>query len=285
MRTKKINFNGKSGELVNFLTREIPQKYLAAYKVLLDLKYPIVDSQVFYEQLEKVKENEFVKELLINTFTPRDFGLESPINALEKFNLNVRMKSIPPFEFYNYPLEYRYERIPRPGYSMYTPYKGYPTGIPFENNAFPVEKYPPLEKPAYYWPEWKMEKEYIPTRMTTAWKEWEFGKDIIGDVTMSLFSEMVSKGIREDYAYNFAREKEVACRRIIPTFEVELTEKALFIFATHFILLGKGVRKSYWTARFFLDKPYFEFEKMEPKARYYESFSPKMKKEFVEPVM
>ena len=125
MRTKKIIFNGKSGELVNFLTQQIPKRYLASYKILLDLKYPIADSQVFYDQLEKIEENELVKELLVNTFTPKDFGLESPINALEKFQLNVRMKSIPPYEFYNFPSEYNYGKVPVPEYSMYTPYNGF----------------------------------------------------------------------------------------------------------------------------------------------------------------
>jgi len=285
MRTKKINFNGKSGELVNFLTQQIPKRYLASYKVLLDLKYPIADSQVFYDQLEKIEENELVKELLVNTFTPRDFGLESPINALEKFQLNLRIKSIPPNEFYNAPLEYNYGRVPVPEYSMYTPYKGYPTGMPIENNAPSMEQYLPIKRPANYWPEWKMEKEYIPTQMNKELKEWEFGKDIIGDVATSLFTEMISKGIREDYAYNFAREKEVACRSLLPTFEIKLTEKALFIFATHFILLGKNIRQSFLAARLFLNKTYFGFDKAEPKTRYYEDFVPKMKKEFVEPVM
>lgn len=282
MRTKKVNFNGKAEELVHFLTQQFPEKYLAAFKVLLDLKYPIADSQVFFDQLEKIKEEEVVKELLLNIFTPADFGLESAINALEKFQMNVRMMNIPPYAFYNFPYEFDYGKIPAPGYSTYMPFRGLPTGIPIYNDVFPIEQNLPFRRPTYSWPKWKMEKEFVPPYWG---KDWEFGKDIFGVVAASLFGELVYKGWKEDYAYNFAREKEIECRNIIPTLEMEFNENALFIFASHFILLGKDVRESFWAARFFLTKPFMGYTKAEPRKPYYESFTPRFKKEFVEPVM
>jgi hypothetical protein len=284
MRTKKIHFNGKSKELVDFLTQQFPEKYLAAFKILLDLQYPITDSQVFYGQIEKIKEDDVVKELLLSNFTPGDFGLESAFNALEKFQFNVRLNHIPKAEYgrYNYPYESNYGRMPASGYSMYNPYREYPTGIPFERNVFPMEQFNTLKSPTYFWPEWKMQKDFTRTYMN---REWEFGKDIFGYVATSLFSELVGRGMREDYAYNFAREKEIACRSFIPTFDVEFNERALFVFASHFILLGKDVKESYWAAKLFLTKPYTGYTKSDPITPYFDKFSPKMKKEFVEPVM
>jgi hypothetical protein len=284
MRTKKIHFNGKSKELVDFLTQQFPEKYLAAFKILLELQYPITDSQVFYGQIEKIKEDDLVKELLLNNFTPGDFGLESAFNALEKFQFNVRLNNIPKTEygFNNYPFEYNYGKMPTPGYSMYNTFREYPTGIPFERNVFPTDKFNTLKSPTYFWPEWNMQKDFPRSYMT---REWEFGKDIFGYVATSLFSELVNKGIREDYAYKFAHEKEIACRNFIPTFDIEFNERALFVFASHFILLGKDVKESFWAAKFFLTKPFTGYTKSEPITQYFDKFSPKMKKEFVEPVM
>jgi hypothetical protein len=284
MKTKKIHFNGKAKELVDFLTQQFPEKYLAAFKILLDLKYPISDSQVFYNQIEKIEERDLVKELLLTNFTPGDFGLESAFNALEKFQFNVKLNTIPKTEYglYDYPYEFNYGKMRTPGYSTYNPYRKYPTGIPMESNVFWKERYNSLKSPTYFWPEWNMEKDMPRPYMN---REWEFGKDIFGDVAASLFGELINKGVREDYAYDFAREKEITCRRFIPTFDIEFNERALFVFASHFILLDKNVKQSYWAAKYFLNKPYTRYTKTEPTTEYFEKFVPKMKKEFVDPVM
>lgn len=284
MRTKKIHFNGKAEVLVDFLTKQYPKTYLEAFKVLLDLKYPIVDSQVFYDHIEKLKADEFVKELLLNNFIPTDFSLESPINALEKFQLNIKRNNIPMSSYgaYDYPFEFKYGKMPVPEYSMYDPYLGYRTSTPFESKVFPKEQFNPLRQPSYYWPQWNMQKDLPEFYMG---KDWKFGKDIFGEVAIMLFGELVSKGIKKELAYSIAHEKEIACRSYLPTFETEFNEKALFIFANNFILLGKDVKQSYWAAKFFLKNYYTDYVKTEPIARSYEPFYPKMKKEFVEPVM
>ncbi len=284
MKTKKIHFNGKAEELVNFLTQQFPEKYLAAFKILLDLKYPISDSQIFYDQIEKIKEDELVKDLLLSSFTPGDFGLESAFNALEKFQFNVRMNNIPSPAYgdFNYPFEYNYGKVQAPGYSKFNYYKEYQTGIPFQSNVFPTKQYNPLRQPTYFWPEWNMQRDFPQSYMGI---DFEFGKDIFGEVAASLFTELISRGVKEDFAYNFAREKEIACRSFLPTFDVEFNKRAKFIFANHFILLGKDVKQSYLAAQFFLTKPYTGYTKTEPTTHYFDKFSPQMKKEFVEPVM
>jgi hypothetical protein len=284
MRTKKINFNGNAEVLVNFLTQHFPERYLAGFKVLLDLKYPISDKQVFFDQIEKIKEDDFVKDLLLTSFTPVDFSLDSPINALEKFQFNIKRKNalMPSYGAYDYPYEFSYGKMPVKDYLKFSPYQEFRAITPFQSKFDQMERFYSPNSPTYFWPEWNMERDFNQSYMN---KNLKFGKDIFGDVAASLYGELISKGMKEDYAYNIAREKEIACRNFVPTFETEFNERAKFIFASHFILLGKDVKESFWAAKFFLTKPFSSYVKTDPTAQYFEKFPPKMKKEFVEPVM
>lgn len=282
MRTKKINFNGNAEVLINFLTEQFPKTYLSAFKVLLDLKYPISDKQVFSDQLEKVKEvkeDEVVKELLLNNFTPGDFGLESAINALDKFKLNLgKFEYAKPVNgFFEYPFTFGYNRVPEQEYFMHKPYMEYRT--PY---SYPREKIYPVGPTSGFYDKWNLMNETRPAYM---YGEWEFGKDVCGEVAASLFIDLVDKGVREVLAYNMSREKEIACRKFMPVFETELNAKAQFIFANHFILLGKDVKQSFWASKFYLNKRLPGLVNQEPIGKTFEAVTPTMKKVMFEPVM
>ncbi|MFT5169238.1 MAG: hypothetical protein ACI8P3_004486 [Saprospiraceae bacterium] len=235
MTNKKVLFDGQSEVLANFFAQQLPTTYRNAYSILLNLKYPIHDLQTLCTQLEKVKDEDYVKDLITNTFAPHDYGLDSVYSALEKFTANVNnTRQVGSW----------------PGTTS-TPsaWNGAPSTNTFrtalENQTTPTP-----------WGSYSPNTWNSPVRMTQNLPNtrWEFGADVCGETACSLFCDMVNRGCDPVSAYDHCHSCEVTCRSVVPNYGTDVVAiRARAIFVQNYIIMGKDVTQCNWCVQCFLN--------------------------------
>lgn len=260
MVTKKIQFNGKSEILVNFLTSQMSETQLKAINILLNLKYPIPDRQSLCDQIEKVKEREVAHQIVLDTFTPSDFGMDSVYNALEKFNANItRLTQMNPWQGWqrdaNWNMQTNRTTEPTQWLQQTTPAQMsnqttyYHT--PWSTPGAQYQAVQPVNSPGgYHRNNWTQQG--IPTQGTRT-TSWEFNNDICGQTACNLFCDMVNRGVNPMTAYTTCRQKENLCRSMLPNYTGTNAWQAQSIFAYNLIIAGKDPAQADWCARFFLN--------------------------------
>jgi hypothetical protein len=231
MTTKKVLFNGQSEVFANFFAQQLPTTYRNAYSILLNLKYPIHDRQSLCTQLEKVKDEEYVKQFITDTFASHDYGLDSVYSALEKFTANVNNTS---------------QSTNWSGATTPTAWNGVPsTNTVWRNQVSPSP-----------WGSYSPNNWNSPNRMTQNIPNtrWEFGSDICGETACSLFCDMVNRGCDPVSAYDHCHSCEVTCRNVLPNYGTDVVAKrAQAIFVQNYIIMGKDVTQCNWCVQCFLN--------------------------------
>lgn len=237
MTTKKALFNGQSEVFANFFAQQLPTTYRSAYSILLNLKYPILDAQSLSTQLEKVKDEEYIKQFITDTFCPNDYGLDSVYSALEKFTANVNTTRQTPGSWTGSP-------VTSPSW----------IGSPVTNTVGNV--WGTQSSPSPFGSHPVSNNWGSPIRMTqnVPNTRWEFGADVCGEVACSLFCDMVNRGVDPVTAYDICHTREITCRNILPNFGTDVVaRRAQTIFVNNFILLGKDVNQCNWCVQCFMN--------------------------------
>ena len=251
MTTKKSFSNGKSEVIANFFAQQLPSPLLKAYNVITSMKYPIQDKQMLCDQMDKSKEDESTKQMIMNIFAPCDFGLDSVYNALEKFTANINQVGMNNTWRLNQPIVNNWTGVPNTGNGMNNsvPVMNTAWGTTTPSHVAPVAGYPMTGTNS--WNAWGTANT-IPSNMTNT--NWEFGNDICGEIACSLFCDMVSRGITAPTAYAVCNSKEIACRNVMPVWGNDVvSRKACSIFVHNFIVMGKDVNQCNWCVQFFVN--------------------------------
>ncbi|RMF26058.1 MAG: hypothetical protein D6765_09475, partial [Bacteroidetes bacterium] len=194
--SKKILSNGRSTELAKFLLGQVSPTEMKAFEVLLDLTYPIADRTSFCEQIDRVEVESHIKEMLKNIFTPRDFGLDSAQNALEKFRLNLNT------------IANQVNSIQGVGTPVFgTPIGGGSNPNPGIGTTIPTTVGVGVN-PVGINPVTNVWSTTPNVQVGQVWNQgnWQFGNDVCGEAAACLFCDMVIRGINPAVAYNICHE-------------------------------------------------------------------------------
>ncbi len=242
--SKKILSNGRSTELAKFLLGQVSPTEMKAFEVLLDLTYPIADRTSFCEQIDRVEVESHIKEMLKNIFTPRDFGLDSAQNALEKFRLNLNT------------IANQVNSIQGVGTPVFgTPIGGGSNPNPGIGTTIPTTVGVGVN-PVGINPVTNVWSTTPNVQVGQVWNQgnWQFGNDVCGEAAACLFCDMVIRGINPAVAYNICHEREVFCRANMPHYgNTPNARIACCVFAQHCIVLGRSIVQCDQAARFCLN--------------------------------
>ena len=225
--SKNLTMNGKEATLVDFFTQIYPQRFMKALKVLLNLKYPIADQNTFRKAVEKIETDDYVQRWILNYFQPSDFGLNTPMNALEKF-------------YFRYTRKTAFEQLEHQQTETFTTYptNGYPT----QNQQLLKLNGTPTNGNLYYQnPNNGFDQQIRQDRVQQHQRGQSFGNDAFGRAAETAWLEFVLQGWQVDNAYQTVHQRVRQGRELMPDYgDGWIAQKAQTVFANQYVVFGKS---------------------------------------------